>query len=241
VVLVDLDPEMTALGAGNPILRKLNGGAFDDARVVQMQGGGLSGGDRQPVYQETGRIDSRLRLPVTERVADVQLIHIDADRFLSRVWGQWNVVIVDLPDPSSIELVKLYSDGFYRKLRRALADNGIIAVQATSPYHAPESYLCIQRTLEAAGMHTQPYHENVPSFGDWGWILAWKESESRERVVRRAAKMDFPIPTRYLTPAVFQRSLVFGKDALHSDNTDINRLMYPVLLNYYLKESWLSD
>ena len=241
VLLVDLDSEMTRLCANDPVLRALNNGAFDDARVTTMTADGVTAGDLRPVFQETGETDLQKRLPLTERIASVRILNVDADRFLSKVRGKWNVVLIDLPDPSSIELVKLYSKTFYLKVRRVLAEHGMMVVQATSPYHAKESFLCIQRTLEAARMHTVPFHENVPSFGDWGWFLCWKDTLSPDHVMRGIANMDIRVSTRYLTPEVFKRTLVFGKNALHSSNIDINTLMFPVLLNYYLKESWLAD
>ena len=168
-------------------------------------------------------------------------MNVDADLFLSKVRGRWNVVLVDLPDPGSIELVKLYSRSFYQKIRNVLSERGVVAIQATSPYHARESFLCIQRTLEAAGLSTIPYHENVPSFGEWGWLLAWRNQVAVETVQRRIENMVIKAPTRYLTPDLFRSTLVFGKDDLYSSNTDVNTLMFPVLLNYYLNESWLAD
>jgi spermidine synthase len=74
-------------------------------------------------------------------------------------------VLIDFPDPSSVELAKLYSREFYRKLRRVLAPGAVLALQSTSPYHAREAFLCILRTLESAGFSALPYHDNVPSFG----------------------------------------------------------------------------
>ena len=83
----------------------------------------------------------------------------------------FDLVLVDLPDPNNFSLGKLYSHPFYRLLRRALAEDGVGVVQATSPYLAPRSYWCIVRTLEAADLHPLPYHAHVPSFGDWGFAL----------------------------------------------------------------------
>ncbi|MDM8553623.1 polyamine aminopropyltransferase [Desulfococcaceae bacterium HSG7] len=241
ILLVDLDPEMTKLGADHPVFRKLNMNAFDDARVFKMIASGLNRGDLQPVFQETGQKDSETGRPQTEKIASVRIVNIDADRFLSKVKGKWNIIFIDLPDPSSIELVKLYSTAFYMKLKRVLADKGLIALQATSPYHARESFLCIKRTLEAARLHTIPFHENVPSFGEWGWFLAWQNTMPPEIMNTRIKRMQIKVPTRYITDEVFRSALVFGKNELYSSNTDVNTLMFPVLLNYYLKDSWLSD
>jgi len=241
ILLVDLDPEMTQLGTKHPVFRQLNHNAFEDARAATMTATGLTPGASRPVFQETGKINATSKRPQTEQIATVRIMNIDADRFLSKVNGKWNIIIIDLPDPSSIELVKLYSTAFYMKLRHVLAETGLIAVQATSPYHARESFLCIQRTLEASRLHTLPYHTNIPSFGEWGWLLAWKESIAPAKIEAATAKMQINVPTRYITARVFQSALVFGKNALHSSHTDVNTLMFPVLLDYYLKESWLAD
>jgi spermidine synthase len=79
---------------------------------------------------------------------------------------------VDLPDPDETATAKLYSIEFYTLLRPALAPGARLVVQAGSPYFAPRSYWCIEASLRAAGFLTTPYHVDVPSFGDWGFMLA---------------------------------------------------------------------
>ncbi len=243
VVLVDLDPVMTEIASTNPIFIQLNNDVFADARVHVQLSNAITSAGKRPVFVETGEYYTEGRKkgqPITERVTTVDVINLDADKFVSEIPGYYNVIILDFPDPNTIELAKLYSKEFYLKLKGRLAENGMIVVQATSPYHARESYLCIQRTIEAAGLNTLPYHDNVPSFGDWGWFLGWR-SIPVEIVNRKTKSIEFNVDTRYLTPEVFQASLVFGKGALdpkHENEQKINTLMYPILLHLYLKESW---
>jgi spermidine synthase len=49
-------------------------------------------------------------------------------------------------------------------------------VQSTSPYYARRSFWTIVTTLEAVGLVTAPYHALVPSFGEWGYVLAGREA-----------------------------------------------------------------
>ena len=240
VLLVDLDPGMTKFCSENPVMRKLNKGAFDDARVVTMTGNGITTEGSRPAYIETGKLDKD-KEDIVESVADVAILNLDADKFLSEVRGKWNIIIIDFPDPSCIELVKLYSKEFYMKVRRVLAEHGMIVVQSTSPYYAKESYLCIKRTMEVAGFNALPFHENVPSFCDWGWFIAWKNNFSKNVVMKKIEELEFNVPSKHITPEVFRSSLVFGKGMLKSNETRINTLMDPILLHYYLKESWLTD
>jgi spermidine synthase len=193
------------------------------------------------VFVESERLAATGR-PSVEEVARVDVINVDADRFLEGVVGLFDVVIVDLPDPSSPELAKLYSREFYRKLRRVLAPGATVALQATSPYHSREAFLCILRTVESAGFAAVPYHDDVPSFGRWGFVLASADAESSEALLARARSVvAFPGATRYLTPELFRSALVFGKGAFDSENHEVNTLMRPVLLGLYLHESWLAD
>ena len=243
VTLVDIDPAVIRVAATHPVLTMLNEHAFADARVsARPSPGVIASGERAMLHQTPGQGNARNAAPAeSEPVGRVEVFTIDADRFLGEVGGVWNAVIIDLPDPGSIELAKLYSREFYRKVRRVLAPGGMVALQATSPYHAQESFLAINRTLRAAGFRTLPYHDNVPSFGDWGWILAWYDTPEMEIRARLASLRSLPVPTRYLTPAVVRQALVFGKGRLESEHTDISTLMAPRVLDYYRYESWRGE
>ncbi len=52
-----------------------------------------------------------------------------------------------------------------------------MVIQSTSPYFAPRSFWSVDATLKEAGLNTWPYHTYVPSFGDWGFILASKRRD----------------------------------------------------------------
>lgn len=239
ITLVDLDPAMTRLAATHPLLSRLNDHAFDSARVTTLTGSGISQGDFRQIYQAAS--NKKRRPDETRHVAEVRVMNLDADKFLEQVTGVWDVIIVDMPDPSTPELTKLYAKEFYLKVRHRLAKHGVAAVQSTSPYLAKESYLCIGRTLSAAGFSILPYHENVPSFGDWGWFLCRRQNWRNDLAEQRVAHLEFTVPTRFLTPEVFRRELVFGKGMNQSRHTEINTLLFPVLLSYYNHESWLLD
>ena len=239
ITLVDLDPAMTTLAATHPLLSRLNNHAFENARVSIMTGTGISPGEFRQIYQASS--DRKRKPDDPQHVAEVRVMNLDADKFLEQVNGFWDVIIVDMPDPSTPELTKLYSKQFYLKVRHRLAKNGIVSVQSTSPYLAKESYLCIGRTLTAAGFSILPYHENVPSFGDWGWFLCTRQDWGKGVLKQRIAELEFTVPTRFLTPEVFRRELVFGKGMNQSRYTEINTLLFPVLLSYYNHESWLLE
>ena len=43
---------------------------------------------------------------------------------------------------------------------------------AMHPFFAPHAYWTIDATLREVGLKTWPYHAYVPSFGEWGFVLA---------------------------------------------------------------------
>ncbi len=241
VLLVDLDPEMTTLARTHPLLTMINKNAFKDARLITLTGDGVTQGEPKNLYMDMPGKTKHNQKNATQKIASVRYMNVDADQYLSRVKGIFDIIIIDMPDPSTPELAKLYSKEFYKKVKLRLSQHGMIVVQATSPYLAKDSFLCIGRTIESAGMSTLPFHENVPSFGDWGWYLAWHPNVMKSRITRKIDTLKIPVDTRFITPDVFKSELVFGKGDLDTDNTLVNTLLHPALLSIYNHESWLLD
>lgn len=129
------------------------------------------------------------------------VVNADGGRWLEETADVFDAVIVDLPDPSNFGIGKLYSVPVFRLLSRCLAERGFAVIQSTSPYHAPHAFWTIDATLREAGFHTWPYHVHVPSFGEWGFIIA-----GRTDAFRPPGR--YAVPTRFLdgptTAAMFQ-------------------------------------
>ncbi|MBU6437582.1 MAG: polyamine aminopropyltransferase, partial [Betaproteobacteria bacterium] len=84
----------------------------------------------------------------------------------------FDAIIVDFPDPTNYSLGKLYTTAFYSLLDQHLAASGYAVIQTTSPLIARKTFWTVAQTLEAVNLHVAPYHANVPSFGEWGFIIA---------------------------------------------------------------------
>ena len=102
----------------------------------------------------------------------VHITNADAFTWLKSNTHQFDFVIADFPDPSNFSLGKLFTTAFYARLRPALRPGGAVVVQCTSPWVARKSFWCVDQTLRVSGFVTEPYHLYVPSFGEWGFILA---------------------------------------------------------------------
>ena len=137
----------------------------------------------------------------------VRVVSGDAFKFLKARSRLYDVIIADLPDPSTGALARLYSVGFYRLIKLNLAPDGVFATQATSPYSARRAFWTINATVSAVFRHARPYHTQVPSFGEWGFVLASDVPLDPGKIAR--ALID---KTRFLDAPTARRAFHFEKD-----------------------------
>ncbi len=102
----------------------------------------------------------------------VHIINADAFPWVDANTESFDFIVIDFPDPTNYSLGKLYTTTFYKAAARHLSAQGLMVVQSTSPMFARDSYWCIAETLKQAGLQTYPYHVYVPSFGEWGFVIA---------------------------------------------------------------------
>ncbi|MDT0443940.1 polyamine aminopropyltransferase [Streptomyces johnsoniae] len=164
----------------------------------------------------------------------VEVVNADAFSWLRNAPGPYDTVLVDFPDPEDIATAKLYSVEFYTMLSRVLAPEGRLVVQAGSPFFAPRTYWSVDATLRAAGFATTPYQVDVPSFGNWGFVLADRgRTPPRLRLAPDAPRL------RFLDDAVLRAATVFPVDRRERD-VRASTLMDPVVLEYAQRE-WQFD
>ncbi|MCB6183179.1 polyamine aminopropyltransferase [Leeia sp. TBRC 13508] len=159
----------------------------------------------------------------------VKVFNQDAGQWLESNTEMFDAIIVDFPDPSNYALGKLYSVPMFELMQKHLAWHGRLVVQSTSPYFAPRSYWCIDATLKEAGLNTWPYHTYVPSFGEWGYILAGKTADF-------VPPNQYAIPLRYLDPVETKRMFSFPAD-MKPMKMIPNRLDNQSLVHYF-EQDW---
>jgi spermidine synthase len=158
----------------------------------------------------------------------VQVVNADAFAWLSEPREAFDFVIIDFPDPSNFSLGKLYSTTFYQRLLKVMSPAAALVVQSTSPYVARKSFWCVDATLRACGFMTEPYHAMVPSFGEWGFILASRQPLSGPAML--------PQGLRFVNEEVLTQLPHFPPDMARVE-TDINRLNNQALVRYF-EDEW---
>ena len=158
----------------------------------------------------------------------LRIVNADAFSWLEQGTEQFDAIVVDFPDPSNFSLGKLYTTSFYTLLDQRLRASGYAVVQTTSPLIARKSFWTVVSSIEAAGLRATPYHAHVPSFGEWGFVIA-----SHRPWAWPAA---LPAGLRFLglegLPALFQ----FPPDMARLP-TGVNRLSNQLLV-YTFEEEW---
>lgn len=159
----------------------------------------------------------------------VKIIISDAFTFLTENNKPFDFIINDLPDPNNTTLARLYSQQFYQMLRNNLNEDGIFVTQATSPYFATDAFWSIVKTVKSSGFnYVYPYHALVPSFGDWGFVMA--SSYNKE-----INSPNIKPTTKFLSQNNFKNLFIFPEDINNLNDIKVNQLDKPILLNYYIK------
>ncbi|RHX92578.1 polyamine aminopropyltransferase [Leptospira stimsonii] len=157
----------------------------------------------------------------------VTVINTDAFVWLEESGDTFDVVIIDFPDPSNFSLGKLYTTAFFHVLKRRMNETSVLEIQSTSPLFARSSYWCIEKTISSLGFQTLPLHVYVPSFGEWGFVLAG------QKPIRFREK--FPDHLRFLNAEELKSIQTFPSD-MSKVPVEINRLDNQALVRYYDRE-----
>jgi len=159
ITLVDLDPAMTRLAAEHPLFTRLNDSSLTSDKVQLVDAGdSISKGDTYTL--ERASQNRSIHPDSLKNKPELNVINIDASKYVEQADGLFDVIICDFPDPSSPDLAKLYSMHFYGLLMKKLAHDGFLVQQSTSPYRAKDAFLCIGRTMQSVGLSAVPYHDH---------------------------------------------------------------------------------
>ena len=158
----------------------------------------------------------------------VHIVNTDAFQWLQQDGDTFDVIVVDFPDPTNFAIGKLYTNSFYALLDKRLSASGYAVVQTTSPLIARQSFWTVAQTIESVGFTITPYHVHVPSFGEWGFVIA------SHRPWRWPTQL--PEGLRFLSLKTLPLMFDFPLDMARVP-AQVNRLSNQVLVTTY-EEEW---
>ena len=159
----------------------------------------------------------------------LKIVNTDAFQWLQQRGDDdlFDVIVVDFPDPTNFAIGKLYTNSFYALLDKRLAASGYAVIQTTSPLVARKSFWTVAQTVESVGLTATPYHVHVPSFGEWGFIIA------SHRPYRKPDAL--PAGLRFLSAPTLPLMFDFPLDMARVP-AEVNRLSNQVLVTTYEQE-----
>ena len=169
---------------------------------------------------------------------NVTVVNDDAYLYLRDTPELYDLIVVDLVDPSTQATAKLYTYEFYQFANNALTQGGMFITQSASPHYTTNAFWTINLTLEEVFPTVVPFRWAVPSFGDWGWNIASNVPFDANDVAVDESK------TTWLSEQVWQASQAFGKTEWEARQTlkdlgAVSTLDKPEVLIFYIqKDAW---
>ena len=157
--------------------------------------------DLDPEVTRLGQSFAKLTKLNQQALSDprVALANDDAWRWLEKDGDLFDVIIIDLPDPDTTDIARLYTVEFYKKVARRLSVGGVMVTQASSPWVVRNAFWSVFSTLDTVFEDSKAVYSQVPSFGPWGYIMASNSPLTKQRQI--------PNSTRYITDDNWQFAL----------------------------------
>jgi len=114
----------------------------DDPKTVLLISGGISGTVNEILKYDVDRIDYVELDPVLIKVGKqyttnldnpkINIINNDGRLYVKQTSNRYDVIIIDLPDPSTAQLNRFYSKEFFKELKNILSQNGLVSTSLIS-------------------------------------------------------------------------------------------------------------
>jgi spermidine synthase len=107
---------------------------------------------------------------------------MDAFKYIEKCKEKFDVIVVDVTDPSSELASRIFSENFYESLKNLMDENSICVFQAGG-FIYQDMYKKILKSTNKVFGFSYPYKNFIPSFFmEWGFILASKSPLDIENV-----------------------------------------------------------
>jgi spermidine synthase len=106
----------------------------------------------------------------------LELIFTDAWKYLEESKEQYDLLVMDIPDPlENGPAYLLFTKEFYKLAKKRIKPGGAMVVQAgpSGPLNYRETLTAVNNTIRCVFGETYPLQSYIPSFGSpWGFVIA---------------------------------------------------------------------
>ncbi|MCK5283550.1 MAG: fused MFS/spermidine synthase [Nanoarchaeota archaeon] len=221
----------------------------ENPRNVLLISGGAAGTINEILKYDVEEVDYVELDPLIVEISDryigevsddrVNIINMDARLFVKKAEKKYDVVLIDLPDPGTIQINRFYTIEFFYGLRKILDEKGVISLSliSTSNYINEEA-----RQLNSVLYNTlKDVFSNVIVFpGGRNFFIA-SDSVLSYNVAGKVREKN--ISTEYVNEYYLNGTLTAGRISYllgsMDKDTDVNRDFNPVTYYHHLLY-WLS-
>lgn len=178
---------------------------------------------------------ARKYLPSEISNPKVRVEYIDGRLFVKTTQEKFDVVIVNLPPPSTLQLNRLYTLEFFEEVKKILKEDGILSIRLpwSEAYMSKEMIYhnrCIYRTIKEAF----PSSLLIP--GEYGFILAspnklWDDAETIAQALEDRGINTRLLTKEYINYKFSEEKLMKALKVLEND-VKINSDMRPIAIYY---------
>jgi len=220
---------------------------YPGARRVLLISGGVAGTTKEVLKYPVERVDYveldpkliELGRRFTSNLDDerVSVINADGRFYVKTTKEMYDVVIIDLPEPESIQINRFYTVEFFRELKGILSPAGVVSISLSSA----ENYLSPElREFNAGIYHTlkQEFGNVIVIPGDTNFFIA-SDSRLDYDYLERLNQSGIESALRYYLPGKLTPERIEKAVSLSGEGADINSDFKPSSYRHYQK-LWLS-
>jgi spermidine synthase len=221
------------------------------ARKVLLVGGGISGTARELLKYNVSRVDyveldplilefGRKFLP--ESLADnrIKIINTDGRLFVRQTAEKYDVVIVDVPEPSTAQLNRFFTVEFLAEVKRALSSDGVVSFSLGhyENYVSPE----LARMLASAGRSLKPSFANMRVIPGGKVFFLASDGPLFDDIASRIEQQGIKtkLMTRHYLDAMLRADRLMDMQHAIAQPAALNKDFNPVLYFYHLRH-WMSQ
>jgi len=262
LLVAEAGGQLTFIENGLPLFSTNNAGEIEEtvhyamaqrpgARHVLLVSGGVAGtareilkyGVSQVTYVELDPLvlaTGREVLPGNLDDPRIRVANTDGRLFIRQTDEQFDVVIVDVPEPSTSQINRFYTAEFFEEVRRVLTPGGVLSFSPGryANYVTPE----LARLLASAGRTAKDIFKNLLVIPGGRVFFLASDGELFPDIAARIEAAGIPtrlVERHYLEAMMAPDRLADMSRALE-EPAAVNRDFNPVLYNYHLRH-WISQ
>lgn len=164
----------------------------------------------------------------------VTWVEREAAPFVLESEERFDVILLNASDPSDYRSGKYFSRYWFEALRARLAEDGLLAVQTTSPLRTPGAYASILATLQSAGFSVTSYRAALPTLGEWSFALAFTSRRGIAEALAHAHSV--PTGTVYVNDRTLPTLFASGPELSPASGAPVNHLWDQPVVELYRRE-----